>query len=91
MDMNIGETGADRPGQVSLLPCRRGWIAVAAVLIVAIGLLVASALFAFFLNTLSAPDFLDWGWRYPFFVAFAINVVALFAASVILLILPSVL
>lgn len=39
--MNIGETGADRPGQVSLLPCRRGWIAVAAVLIVAIGLLVA--------------------------------------------------
>ncbi len=28
---------------------------------------------------LSAEDFLDWGWRYPFFVAFAINVVALFA------------
>ena len=26
-----------------------------------------------------AEDFLDWGWRYPFFVAFAINVVALFA------------
>ena len=42
-------------------------------------LIVASALFAFFLNTLSAADFLDWGWRYPFFVAFAINVVALFA------------
>src|SRR3546814_538689 len=29
--------------------------------------------------TLSRADFLDWGWRYPFFVAFAINVVALFA------------
>ncbi|MFN3799881.1 MAG: MFS transporter, partial [Sphingobium yanoikuyae] len=29
--------------------------------------------------TLSEADFLDWGWRYPFFVAFAINVVALFA------------
>jgi MFS family permease len=28
---------------------------------------------------LSAEDFFDWGWRYPFFVAFAINVVALFA------------
>src|SRR3546814_5112952 len=28
---------------------------------------------------LPAQDFLDWGWRYPFFVAFAINVVALFA------------
>ena len=27
----------------------------------------------------STGDFLDWGWRYPFYVAFAINVVALFA------------
>ena len=27
--------------------------------------------------------FLDWGWRYPFFVAFAINVVALFARLVL--------
>jgi MFS family permease len=40
---------------------------------------VANGLFAFFLTTLSRADFLDWGWRYPFFVAFAINVVALFA------------
>ena len=29
--------------------------------------------------TLSLDDFLTWGWRYPFFCAFAINVVALFA------------
>ena len=43
------------------------------------GLIVASALFAYFLSKLSAADFMDWGWRYPFFVAFAINVVALFA------------
>jgi hypothetical protein len=28
---------------------------------------------------LSSLDFLDWGWRFPFYVAFAINVVALFA------------
>src|SRR5690606_24103257 len=42
-------------------------------------LIVASALFAFFVGNLSAQDFFDWGWRYPFFVAFAINVVALFA------------
>jgi MFS family permease len=42
-------------------------------------LIVAAALFAFFLSTLSSADFLSWGWRYPFFVAFAINVVALFA------------
>jgi len=44
-----------------------------------LGLMVASALFAYFLANLSDADFLDWGWRYPFFVAFAINVVALFA------------
>jgi MFS family permease len=44
-----------------------------------IGLLIASALFAYFVGDLSSGDFLDWGWRYPFFVAFAINVVALFA------------
>ncbi len=30
-------------------------------------------------HALTTGDFLDWGWRYPFFVAFAINVVALFA------------
>jgi predicted MFS family arabinose efflux permease len=40
---------------------------------------IASALFLFLYNSLSAADFLGWGWRYPFFVAFAINVVALFA------------
>jgi len=44
-----------------------------------LGLIVASLLFMFLLSTLSAEDFLGWGWRYPFFVAFAINVVALFA------------
>ena len=44
-----------------------------------IGLIVASALFAYFVSLLSQADFLSWGWRYPFFVAFAINVVALFA------------
>ncbi|NUS20106.1 MAG: MFS transporter, partial [Mesorhizobium sp.] len=44
-----------------------------------IGLIVASSLFAFFVANLSADDFFSWGWRYPFFVAFAINVVALFA------------
>jgi MFS family permease len=44
-----------------------------------VGLFVAAAVFAFLLSTLSQADFLDWGWRYPFFVAFVINVVALFA------------
>lgn len=58
---------------------RRGWYAMIPQLGAPIGLIVASALFTYFLNVLSAADFLDWGWRYPFFVAFAINVVALFA------------
>ncbi|HVW92499.1 MAG TPA: MFS transporter [Devosia sp.] len=58
---------------------RRGWYAMIPQLGAPLGLIVASALFAFFASNLSADDFLDWGWRYPFFVAFAINVVALFA------------
>jgi Arabinose efflux permease len=60
-------------------PHRRGWYAMVPQLGAPIGLLVASGLFTYFLTVLSAQDFLDWGWRYPFFVAFAINVVALFA------------
>jgi MFS family permease len=58
---------------------RRGWYAMIPQLGAPLGLMVASALFAFFSSSLSAADFLEWGWRYPFFVAFAINVVALFA------------
>lgn len=58
---------------------RRGWYAMIPQLGAPLGLIVASGLFAFLLGTLSAEDFFDWGWRYPFFVAFAINVVALFA------------
>jgi MFS family permease len=58
---------------------RRGWYAMIPQLGAPLGLIVAAALFAFFLTTLSPDDFFAWGWRYPFFVAFAINVVALFA------------
>jgi MFS family permease len=57
----------------------RGWYAMIPQLGAPAGLIVASALFAFFVGNLSTQDFFDWGWRYPFFVAFAINVVALFA------------
>ena len=60
-------------------PNKRGWYAMVPQLGAPLGLIVASALFAFFAGNLSADDFFDWGWRYPFFVAFAINVVALFA------------
>ncbi len=58
---------------------RRGYYAMIPQLGALIGLAIASALFAFIISELTATDFLDWGWRFPFFVAFAINVVALFA------------
>ncbi|HVI29271.1 MFS transporter [Hansschlegelia sp.] len=57
----------------------RGWYAMMPQLGAPLGFLLAAGLFAFFVSNLSNEDFLDWGWRYPFFVAFAINVVALFA------------
>lgn len=57
----------------------RGWYAMIPQLGAPLGLIVASGLFAFFVGNLSAEDFYSWGWRYPFFCAFAINVVALFA------------
>lgn len=58
---------------------RRGFYAAIPQLGAPLGFMVASTLFSFFLLNLSEADFLDWGWRYPFFCAFAINVVALFS------------
>lgn len=76
--------GAAWDGLASLLAInapqnRRGWYAMIPQLGALLGLIIASGLFAYLVSGLSAEDFLDWGWRYPFFVAFAINVVALFA------------
>lgn len=58
---------------------RRGWYAMLPQLGAPLGFMLASALFSFFIVNLDDADFVDWGWRYPFYVAFAINVVALFA------------
>jgi MFS family permease len=58
---------------------KRGWYAMLGQLGAPVGFVIASALFLFLNSNLSQQDFLDWGWRYPFYVAFAINVVALFA------------
>ncbi|MDR7142056.1 MFS transporter [Rhizobium sp. BE258] len=58
---------------------KRGWYAMIPQLGAPIGFALASIIFGFFIANLSNEDFLSWGWRYPFFVAFAINVVALFA------------
>ncbi|MGH8818061.1 MAG: MFS transporter [Achromobacter pestifer] len=60
-------------------PNRRGWYSMMGQLGAPVGFMVASALFLYLHVTLTQADFLEWGWRYPFFVAFAINVVALFA------------
>ena len=58
---------------------KRGWYAMVPQMGAPLGLMVASGLFAYLVSQLSADDFFSWGWRYPFFVAFALNVVALFA------------
>ena len=58
---------------------RRGWYAMIPQLGAPLGLVLACGLFAYFLALLSNEDFISWGWRYPFFVVLAINVVALFA------------
>lgn len=58
---------------------RRGWYSMLGQLGAPVGFIVAAAVFAFLHASLSQKDFIDWGWRYPFYVAFAINVVALFA------------
>jgi MFS family permease len=58
---------------------RRGWYAMIPQLGAPLGLMVASGLFCYFVLELNDADFLSWGWRFPFYCAFAINVVALFA------------
>src|SRR5450830_226718 len=58
---------------------KRGWYAMLGQLGAPIGFMIAGSIFAFLISNTSAEDFLVWGWRYPFYVAFAINVVALFA------------
>jgi MFS family permease len=50
---------------------RRGWYAMIPQLGAPFGFALASILFGYFVSNLSEADFLAWGWRYPFFVAFA--------------------
>lgn len=60
-------------------PHRRGWYAMLGQLGAPLGFFVASSVFLYVYGSLNDKDFLSWGWRFPFFTAFAINVVALFA------------
>jgi MFS family permease len=58
---------------------KRGWYAMLGQLGAPLGFVIACGLYAYLWSDLASVDFLSWGWRYPFFAAFAINVVALFA------------
>ena len=60
-------------------PDRRGWYAMLGQLGAPVGFMIAAGVFWYLLSNIDSADFLSWGWRYPFYVAFAINVVALFA------------
>lgn len=76
--------GASWDGLPSLLalhapPHRRGWYAMLGQLGAPLGFGLAAGLYAVLVGRLSHADFLDFGWRFPFFAAFGINVVALFA------------
>ncbi|MFC0252103.1 MFS transporter [Massilia consociata] len=85
--MRIGQgvaQGGSWDGLPSLLALsapehKRGWYAMLGQLAAPLGFLIAAGLFAYLLLNLSQDDFLVWGWRFPFFCAFAINIVALFA------------
>ncbi|WP_427911404.1 MFS transporter [Ramlibacter sp. MMS24-I3-19] len=77
-------TGASWDGLPSLLAInapqhRRGWYSMLGQLGAPLGFIVACGVFAYVQGNASTADFLAWGWRFPFFAAFAINVVALFA------------
>ena len=76
--------GGSYDGLASLLALnapenKRGWYAMLGQLGAPTGFFIAAGLFSYLSAELSQDDFLVWGWRYPFYVAFAINVVALFA------------
>jgi len=58
---------------------KRGWYAMLGQLSAPVGFVIAAGVFAYLHTNLNQEDFLTWGWRFPFFVAFAINVVGTFA------------
>ncbi len=79
--LSLGGTADGLPSLLALNAPegKRGWYAMIPQLGAPLGFTLAASLFAFVFMNLSTADFVSWGWRYPFYVAFAINVVALFA------------
>ncbi len=77
-------TGGSWDGMSSLLAMnapasQKGRMALIPQLGAPLGLVMASGLFLYLTTALSEEEFLSFGWRYPFFVVLAINLVALFA------------
>lgn len=58
---------------------RRGWYAMIPQLGAPIGLCVAVSIFFVLTGFLTESEFIQWGWRWPFFAVLAVNVVSLFA------------
>ncbi|MBO0344073.1 MFS transporter [Roseibium limicola] len=58
---------------------RRGWYAMIPQLGAPIGMCVAVAIFYVLTGFLTEEEFVQWGWRWPFFAVLAVNVVSLFA------------
>lgn len=57
----------------------RGWYAAMPQLGAGIGFLLASGLFIVLMTALTPEEFMSWGWRFPFFIVLALNVMALIA------------
>ena len=58
---------------------KRSWYAMIPQVGGPLGFLIAASIFFVLTNFLSEDEFLTWGWRFPFFVALSLHVVALFA------------
>jgi MFS family permease len=69
--LSAGAAWGDEPGRSG------GWDLT--VLSAALGLVTAGGVMAVLAGILSPADFADWGWRYPFAIGFAVNIVGLFA------------
>lgn len=79
--MAVGGAWDGLPSLLALTapPDRKGWYAMISQIGAPVGFLVAVGLFAYLSSSIAPRDFINWGWRFAFFTAFAINVVTLFA------------
>lgn len=85
--MRVGQglgLGGNADGWVLLMALnapreKRGWYGMLPQLGASIGTGLALILFAVLAGSLSPAEFLDWGWRFPFFIVLVFNIVSLWA------------